>query len=210
VLAATFSLVVPLPDPKVGKAIPYGVDDLGANSGWVGVGVGVDHDTAAFAVPTLRRWWQQVGSHAYPQATRLLVCADAGASNGHRVRAWKTELARLADETGLVITVCHLPRGTPKWNRVEHRLFSAISMNWRGRPLASHQVIVELTGATTSHTGFRVRAELDRGRYPLGVKVGTRSWRRCRWCDMRFTRVELHPVPGGIADATEQGNRTWM
>src|SRR5512132_3590337 len=145
------------------------VDDLGRNAGWVGVGV--DHDTAAFAVQTLRRWWEQVGRAAYPRAERLLVTADAGGSNGYRVRAWKTELARLAAETGLQITVCHLPPGTSKWNRIEHRLFSAISMNWRGRPLISHEVIVELIGATTTHTGLRVRAELDRGRYPLGVKV---------------------------------------
>jgi hypothetical protein len=135
-------------------------------------GPGVDHDTAAFAVQTLRRWWQQVGRLAYPEAERLLVCADAGGSNGDRVRAWKTELARLATETGLAITVCHLPPGTSKRNRIEHRLCSAISMNWRGRPLASHEVVVELIGATRTHTGLRVRAELDRGRYPLGVKVG--------------------------------------
>jgi hypothetical protein len=157
------------PDPALGKAIPYGADDVGANRGWVGVGT--DHDTAAFAVQTLRRWWQQVGSRSYPQADRLLVCADAGGSNGYRVRAWKTELARLAVETGLQVTVCHLPPGTSRWNRIEHRLCSAISMNWRGRPLASHEVIVELIGATTTRTGLRVRAELDRGRYPLGVKV---------------------------------------
>jgi hypothetical protein len=141
-----------VPDPTLGKAIPYGADDVGANRGWVGVGT--DHDTAAFAVQTLRRWWQQVGSRSYPQAERLLVCADAGGSNGYRVRAWKTELARLATETGLAITVCHLPPGTSKWNRIEHRLFSAISMNWRGRPLASHEVIVELIGAATTHTGL--------------------------------------------------------
>jgi hypothetical protein len=133
--------------------------------------VGVDHDTAAFAVQTLRRWWQQVGSRTYPRAERLLVCADAGGSNGYRVRAWKTELARLAGETGLQVTVCHLPPGTSKWNRIEHRLFSAISMNWRGRPLTSHEVLVELIGATTTRTGLRVRAEFDRGCYPLGVKV---------------------------------------
>jgi Rhodopirellula transposase DDE domain len=157
------------PDPTLGKAIPYGVYDLGRNTGWVGVGT--DHDTAAFAVATLRRWWQQVGSLAYPEASQLLVCADAGGSNGYRVRAWKTELARLATETGLAITVCHLPPGTSKWNRIEHRLCSAISMNWRGRPLTSHEVIVELVGATTTQTGLQVRAELDRGRYPLGVKV---------------------------------------
>jgi hypothetical protein len=157
------------PDPKVGKAIPYGVYDLGRNSGWVGVGT--DHDTAAFAVATLRRWWQQAGRTLYPNADRLLVTADAGGSNGYRVRAWKTGLARLATETGLQITVGHLPPGTSKWNRIEHRLFSAISMNWRGRPLDSHEVIVELIGATTTHTGLRVRVELDRGRYPLRVKV---------------------------------------
>jgi Rhodopirellula transposase DDE domain len=154
------------PDPTLGKAIPYGVYDLGRNTGWVGVGV--DHDTAAFAVQTLRRWWQQVGSRSYPQADRLLVCADAGGSNGDRVRAWKTELARLATETGLQVTVCHLPPGTSKWNRIEHRLFSAISMNWRGRPLTSHEVIVELIGATTTQTGLRVHAELDQGTYPAG------------------------------------------
>ena len=158
------------PDPTLGKAIPYGVYDVGANAGWVGVGT--DHDTAAFAVATLRRWWQQVGRLAYSEATRLLVCADAGGSNGYRVRAWKTELARLATETGLQITVCHLPPGTSKWNRIEHRLFSHISMNWRGRPLESHEVILELIGATTTQTGLLVRAELDRGCYPLGIKVG--------------------------------------
>ena len=144
--------------------------DVGAYRGWVGVGV--DPDTAAFAVQTLRRWWQQVGRVAYPQAERLLVTADAGGSNGYRVRLWKTELARLAEETGLQITVFHLPPGISKWNRIEHRLFSAISMNWRGRPLESHEVIVELIGATTTQTGLWVRAELDRGRYPLGTKVG--------------------------------------
>jgi hypothetical protein len=159
-----------VPDPTLGKAIPYGVYDLGRNTGWISVGV--DHDTAAFAVATLRRWWQQVGRVAYPHANQLLLCADAGGSNGYRVRAWKTELARLAAETGLQVTVCHLPPGTSKWNRIEHRLFSAISMNWRGRPLESHEVLVELIGATSTHTGLRGRAELDRGRYPLGVKVG--------------------------------------
>jgi hypothetical protein len=152
------------PDPTLGKAISCGVYDLGRNAGWVGVGV--DHDTAAFAVATLRRWWQQVGQRTYPAATRLLVCADAGGSGGYRVRAWKTELARLAAETGLQVSVCHLPPGTSKWNRIEHRLCSAISMNWRGRPLISHEVIVEPIGATSTQAGLRVRAELDRGRYP--------------------------------------------
>ena len=157
------------PDPQVGKAIPYGVYDLGADAGWVGVGD--DHDTAAFAVATIRRWWQMVGSQAYPQATRLLITADAGGSNGYRSRLWKVELGKLAAETGLAVTVCHFPPGTSKWNRIEHRLFSHISMNWRGRPLASHEVIVDLIGATTTRRGLKVQAELDRGTYPTGVKV---------------------------------------
>jgi hypothetical protein len=157
------------PDPEVGKAIPYGVYDLGANAGWVSVGT--DHDTAAFAVATLRRWWERVGRAAYPAASRLLVTADAGGSNGYRVRAWKTELARFAAEAGLAVAVCHFPPGTSKWNKIEHRLFSHISTNWRGRPLVSHQVIVELIGATTTRSGLSVRAALDNGAYPLGVKV---------------------------------------
>jgi hypothetical protein len=161
------------PDPEVGKAIPYGVYDLGANTGWVGVGT--DHDTAAFAVATLRRWWEQVGRAAYPQADRLLVCADAGGSNGYRVRLWKTELARFAAETGLQVTVCHFPPGTSKWNKIEHRLFSHISTNWRGRPLVSHEVIVELIAATTTRSGLEVRAELDHASYPLGVKISKRE-----------------------------------
>ena len=173
------------PSSAIGKAIPYGVYDLGRNTGWVSVGT--DHDTAAFAVATLRRWWEQVGHRAYPAAERLLACADAGGSNGYRVRAWKTELARLAAETGLQVTVCHLPPGTSKWNRIEHRLFSAISMNWRGRPLVSHEAIVELIAATTTHTGLRVQAELDRGRYPLGVKV-----RDQELAAVPLTRHEFH------------------
>jgi hypothetical protein len=118
------------------------------------VSVGTDHDTAAFAVATLRRWWQQAGRTLYPDADRLLVCADAGGSNGYRVRAWKTELARFAAETGLAVTVCHFPPGTSKWNKIEHRLFSHISMNWRGRPLTSHEVILELIAATQTHSGL--------------------------------------------------------
>ena len=157
------------PDPQVGKAIPYGVYDLGADAGWVGVGD--DHDTAAFAVATIRRWWEQVGKQAYPQATRLLITADAGGSNSYRSRLWKVELGKLAAKTGLAVTVCHFPPGTSKWNRIEHRLFSQISMNWRGRPLVSHEVIVDLIGATTTRTGLRIYAELDRGSYPTGVKV---------------------------------------
>jgi len=157
------------PDPQVGKAIPYGVYDLGADAGWVSVGD--DHDTAAFAVATIRRWWEQVGKQAYPQATRLLITADAGGSNSYRSRLWKVELGKLAAKTGLAVTVCHFPPGTSKWNRIEHRLFSQISMNWRGRPLVSHEVIVDLIGATTTRTGLRIYAELDRGSYPTGVKV---------------------------------------
>jgi hypothetical protein len=157
------------PDPRVGKAVPYGVYDLGANTGWVTVGD--DHDTAAFAVATIRRWWEQVGKQAYPQASRLLITADAGGSNSYRSRLWKVELSRLAAETGLAVTVCHFPPGTSKWNRIEHRLFSHISMNWRGRPLVSHEVIVDLIGATTTRTGLKIHAELDRRSYPTGVKV---------------------------------------
>ena len=161
------------PDPAVGKAIPSGVDDLGAGTGWVSVGC--DHDTAAFAVATLRRWWEQIGRAAYPAAERLLVTADAGGSNGYRLRAWKIELARFAAETGLAVTVCHFPPGTSKWNKIEHRLFSQISTNWRGRPLETHEVVVELIGATRTGSGLRVQAELDVGRYPLGVKVSDRE-----------------------------------
>ena len=157
------------PDPRVGKAIPYGIYDVGRNTGWVTVGQ--DHDTASFAVTSLRRWWQAVGTSAYPAAERLLICADGGGSNGYRVRLWKVELQRFADESGLTVTVCHLPPGTSKWNKIEHRLFAHISMNWRGRPLVSHEVIVELIGATTTQAGLRVQAELDLGQYPTKVKV---------------------------------------
>ena len=157
------------PDPAVGKAIPYGVYDVGANTGWVSVGK--DHDTAAFAVATLRSWWGQVGQPAYPNTRRLLICADSGGSNGSRLRLWKVELAALAAETGLAITVCHLPPGTSKWNKIEHRLFSHISMNWRGRPLESHEVVVDLIAATTTRTGLSVHAQLDEANYPKGVRI---------------------------------------
>ncbi|MCM2518195.1 ISAzo13 family transposase [Streptomyces griseoincarnatus] len=152
-----------------GKAIPYGIYDITANTGWVSVGT--DHDTAAFAVASIRRWWQARGRHDYPAATRLLITADAGGSNGYRTRAWKMELAALAAETGLDITVCHMPPGTSKWNKIEHRLFSHISMNWRGRPLTSHDVIVNSIAATTTRTGLTVHAELDPGTYDTGIKV---------------------------------------
>jgi hypothetical protein len=156
-------------DPVLGKANPYGVYDLAADTGWVSVGT--DHDTAAFAVETIRRWWQSTGPTCYPQATRLLITADGGGSNGYRTRLWKTELAALAADTGLHITVCHLPPGTSKWNKIEHRLFSHISMNWRGRPLTSHDVIVASIAATTTRTGLSVHAELDTTTYPTGVKI---------------------------------------
>ena len=154
---------------NVEQAIPYGIYDITADVGWVNVGV--DHDTSAFAVASIRRWWQACGGTEYPDATRLLITADAGGSNSYRFRLWKTELAELAAETGLTITVCHFPPGTSKWNKIEHRLFSHITMNWRGRPLSSHEVVVNTIAATTTRTGLRVVAELDLGSYPTGISV---------------------------------------
>lgn len=156
-------------DPLLGKAIPYGIYDVKHDQGWVNVGR--DHDTASFAVESIRRWWHGMGEPLYGDAGQLLICADSGGSNGYRVRLWKTELQRFADETGVKITVCHLPPGTSKWNKIEHRLFSHISMNWRGCPLISHEVIVELIGATTTRSGLIVKAELDTDEYPLHLKV---------------------------------------
>jgi transposase len=159
--------------PALGRATPYGVYDVGKNRGWVNVGT--DHDTATFAVESIRRWWRSMGKAAYRQATRLLITADSGGSNGARVRLWKLELQHLADETGLEISVCHLPPGTSKWNKIEHRLFSFISQNWRGKPLVSHEVIVNLIAATTTRTGLKVRAKLDTNTYPAGVKVSEKQ-----------------------------------
>ena len=159
-------------DKELGKAIPYGVYDMAANLGWVSVGV--DHDTAEFAVATLRRWWQRLGSEMYPGAKRLLVTADGGGSNGSRCRLWKLKLQELADETGLRITVCHFPPGTSKWNKIEHRMFCHITQNWRGRPLVDLECIVELIGSTTTERGLEIRAELDKKAYPLG-RVVTRE-----------------------------------
>jgi Rhodopirellula transposase DDE domain len=161
------------PGDSLGKAVPYGVYDITGNTGWVSVGT--DHDTAAFAVESVRRWWKAAGSSDYALARRLLITADAGGSNGYRTRAWKAELAALAVETGLEITCCHFPPGTSKWNKVEHRLFSAITLNWRGRPLTSHEVIVQTIAATTTATGLRVHAELDTSTYDTGVKVSDRQ-----------------------------------
>ena len=157
------------PDEKLGVVIPYGIYDLAANAGWVNVGT--DHDTAAFAIESVRRWWQARGRQDYPAARRLLITADAGGSNGYRTRAWTAGLAALAEETGLAITCCHFPPGTSKWNKVEHRLFSAITMNWRGQPLTSHAVVLESIAAATTATGLRVTSALDEGRYPTGVKI---------------------------------------
>jgi hypothetical protein len=156
-------------DPKQGKAIPYGVYDLALNKGWVTVGI--DHDTASFAVNTIRRWWREMGSKSYPRATSLLVVADSGGSNGSRVRLWKWELQRLADATELTIQVSHLPPGTSKWNKIEHRLFSFISQNWRGRPLLTHATIVKLISNTRTSKGLKVRCILDRRRYPKEVRI---------------------------------------
>ncbi len=156
-------------DKTLGKAIPYGVYDLTHNEGWVSVGI--DHDTARFAAEALRRWWKKMGSKRYPRATQLLITPDGGGSNGARSRLWKVALQNLADRTGLTLTVCHFPPGTSKWNKIEHRMFSHITMNWRGRPLISHEAVVNLIAHTTTATGLRIRAELDRGRYPTGQKV---------------------------------------
>ena len=152
-----------------GKAAPYGVYDITRNAGWVGIGI--DHDTASFAVRTIRRWWQVMGRTRYPQATELLITADSGGSNGARVRLWKWELQKFSNATGQTITVCHFPPGTSKWNKIEHRLFSYITKNWRGRHLASLTTIINLIASTRTKGGLRVRCELDKGKYPKGVKI---------------------------------------
>ena len=188
-------------DPERGKAIPYGIYDLAANEGWVSVGT--DHDTAEFAVESLRRWWQQMGSARYPQARRLLITADGGGSNGSQVRLWKVALQAWADETGLTISVCHFPPGTSKWNRIEHRMFSEITKNWRGRPLESHEVIVDLIGETRTASGLRIRAALDENSYPTGKHVS-----RPEMAALALERAEfhgewnytLHPRPNQMID----------
>ena len=188
------------PGDSAGKAIPYGVYDVTADAGWVNVGT--DHDTAAFAVESIRRWWNAAGSSEYPAARRLLITADAGGSNGYRTRAWKAELAALAQQTGLEITCCHFPPGTSKWNKIEHRLFSHITMNWRGRPLTSHDVIINSIAATTTRTGLTVDARLDDGAYPTGVKVSNAQMaalpvsRHSFHGDWNYT---LHPAAGPTA-----------
>ncbi len=156
-------------DKQLGKANPYGVYDIGADQGWVNVGI--DHDTAAFAVNSIRAWWEHLGSERYANATSLQITADCGGSNGNRTRLWKVELQELADETGLQIAVCHLPPGTSKWNKIEHRLFSFITMNWRGKPLVSLETIINLIGATRTTSGLEVYARLDEGTYPAKIRV---------------------------------------
>src|SRR3954454_4458247 len=169
-------------DKELGRATPYGIYDIGRNSGWVSVGV--DHDTAEFAVESIRRWWRSMGQQSYPRAKRLLITADCGGSNGSRLRLWKWELQKLADETGLRVAVCHFPPGTSKWNTIEHRLVAHITQNWRGRPLVSHDVVVNLIGSTTTQTGLSVRAALDPAPYPTKQQVS----------DEALGRVCLHPA----------------
>ena len=159
--------------PELGKVAPYGVYDIAANLGWVSVGI--DADTGAFAVESIRRWWQKLGKPRYPNAKCLIITADCGGSNGPQVRLWKRELQRFANEADLKITVTHLPPGTSKWNKIEHRLFAFITMNWRGKPLVSHQVIVQLIGSTSTETGLKVCCEIDRNLYPKGLKVTERE-----------------------------------
>lgn len=171
--------------PELGRAVPYGLYDLADNAGWVSVGM--NHDTAAFAVQTIRRWWHDLGQTRYPAAERLVITADAGGSNGWRLRLWKYELQRLADEIGLDIEVHHLPPGTSKWNAIEHRLFSFISMNWRARPLVSYRVIVALISATTTITGLTVHCELDETHYPKGIAISDEQM-----ASLNITRHDFH------------------
>jgi len=156
-------------DKQLGQSIPYGVYDTGRNEGWVSVGV--DHDTAEFAVSSIRNWWTRMGKDVYPQARELLITADAGGSNSYRIRLWKRELQTFADETGLTLTICHFPPGTSKWNKIEHRMFCHITANWRGRPLSSLEVTVNLIAATTTRTGLSIQADLDLGTYEKGIRV---------------------------------------
>jgi hypothetical protein len=173
-------------DPEMGRANPYGVYDIGADEGWVSVGT--DHDTSAFAVQTIRRWWFSMGRPRYPKATELTITADGGGSNGYRVRLWKLELGRLAKETGLRIRVCHFPPGTSKWNKIEHRLFSFITMNWRGRPMISHEVIVQLIANTKTRSGLKVRSEIDANSYPKGLVISD--------AEFAMIKLELDPFHG--------------
>ena len=172
-------------DKELGRANPYGVYDLANNTGWVSVGT--DHDTASFAVSTIRRWWMVMGKPLYPDAKELMITADGGGSNGSRVRLWKLELQQLSDELGIPVRVSHFPPGTSKWNKIEHRLFSHISMNWRGKPLVSHEVIVNLIAGTTTRKGLKVRSEIDKKSYPKGIKVPDEEF-----AAIRIIRDEFH------------------
>ena len=184
-------------DPKLPRAVPYGVYDINNNLGWVSVGT--DHDTAGFAVNAIRRWWKTMGRKRHPEATRLMISADGGGSNGYRVRLWKIELQKLANELKLPITICHLPPGTSKWNKIEHRLFSFISINWRGKPLRSYRTIVQLIAATTTDAGLKVRAELDENKYPKGVKISDAQLRTVNLIPHAFHgewNYTIEPTPG--------------
>jgi transposase len=172
-------------DPQLGKAIPYGVYDVRANLGWVSVGV--DHDTPAFAVATIRAWWLQMGSPMYPKARELLITADSGGSNSTRARLWKLELQRFSDESGLRVSVSHLPPGTSKWNKIEHRMFCHITANWRGKPLESLEVVVSLIGDTNTSAGLRIQAALDAGQYPTGLKVSKAEMKK-----LQIDRAHFH------------------
>jgi hypothetical protein len=172
-------------DDELGKVNPYGVYDQTANAGWVNVGT--DHDTAEFAVESIRRWWLHMGAERYPEARELLITADGGGSNGYRLRLWKVALQGFANTTGLIVRVCHFPPGTSKWNKIEHRMFSFISLNWRGQPLVSHEVIVNLIGSTRTRTGLTIRAALDTGTYPTGVKVSDEDLSK-----VNLTRASFH------------------
>ena len=178
-------LVHDFPDPTLGKVAPYGVYDIGHDLGWVNVGT--DHDTASFAVESIRRWWTRMGHPVYPEAQHLLICADGGGSNDSRLRLWKAELQRFATQTCLKTTVCHFPPGTSKWNKIEHRLFSHITMNWRGRPLVSHDVVVKLIGSTKTKSGLKVKARLDKQQYPTGVQVSDEQMKA-----LKLTRHNFH------------------
>ena len=173
------------PSMAEGKGIPYGIYDMTRNQGWVSVGI--DHDTAQFAVQSIRQWWNKMGKVVYPEATELLITADGGGSNGSRNRLWKQELQKLADETGLVISVCHFPPGTSKWNKIEHRMFSFITQNWRGKPLISHAMIVNLIANTTTNTGLMIQAALDVNEYPIGVKISDKEMEK-----LNIKRSEFH------------------
>jgi Rhodopirellula transposase DDE domain len=182
--------------PELGKVVPYGVYDIAANAGWVNLGI--THDTAAFAVESIRRWWHELGSVRYPNATRLLITADCGGSNGVRVRLWKRELQVLADQIRIAITVCHLPPGTSKWNRVEHRLFAFITQNWRGKPLVSHQVIVQLIANTRTETGLTVACRIDANTYQKGIKVSAAQMNALNIHPANFHgewNYTFHPTP---------------